>query len=114
MSLIRFPTFTGRCQPDCSPTEELLKEWKPTSLGAPPVVDIESGSAADEAGIKAGDIILQVDDVNVRSSEDVLKAVNKSKDLFVLIKVERLLSRRRGSTVGNPFSDYSFSFLCPI
>lgn len=76
----------------------MIKEWKPARSGVV-VVDIESGSAADEAGIKSSDIILQVDDVNVRSSDDVLKAVNKSKDLFILIKLERLMPKRRASAV---------------
>lgn len=62
-------------------------------------MEIESGSAAEEAGLKVGDIVLQVDDVMVRSAEDVLRTVNKSKDLFVVIKVERHLAPRRKGSV---------------
>ncbi|XP_057376466.1 PDZ domain-containing protein 8-like isoform X1 [Daphnia carinata] len=82
--------------PESSPLEETGKEWKPANHGAP-VLEIESESVAEEAGLKIGDIILQVDETTVRSGEDVIKAVHKSSDLFVILRVDRLLARRRGS-----------------
>ena len=63
------------------------------------MLEIESGSAAEEAGLKMGDIILQVDETIVRSSEDVVRAVSKSNDLFVIVRVDRVIGRRRGSMV---------------
>jgi S1-C subfamily serine protease len=62
-------------------------------------LEIESGSAAEEAGLKIGDVILQVDETVVRSSDDVARAVNKSNDLFVMLRVDRAIGRRRGSMV---------------
>jgi S1-C subfamily serine protease len=86
-------------QPECSPLEESVKEWKPASQHGAHVLEIESGSAAEEAGLKMGDIILQVDETIVRSSEDVVRAVSKSNDLFVIVRVDRVIGRRRGSMV---------------
>ncbi len=63
------------------------------------MLEIESGSAAEEAGLKIGDIILQVDETIVRSPEDVGRAVTKSNDLFVIVRVDRIIGRRRASTV---------------
>ena len=63
------------------------------------MLEIESGSAAEEAGLKIGDVILQVDETIVRFSDDVARAVNKSNDLFVILRVDRVIGRRRGSTV---------------
>ncbi len=63
------------------------------------MLEIESGSAAEEAGLKIGDFILQVDENVVRSSDDVARAVNKSNDLFVILRVDRVIGRRRGSMV---------------
>lgn len=63
------------------------------------MLEIECDSAAEEAGLKIGDIILQVDETTIRTGEDVIKAVHKSNDLFVILRVDRLLARRRGSMV---------------
>ncbi|EFX86131.1 hypothetical protein DAPPUDRAFT_97942 [Daphnia pulex] len=84
-------------QPESSPLEESVKEWKPVSQHGASVFEIESGSAAEEAGLKIGDVILQVDETVVRSSDDVARAVNKSNDLFVILRVDRAIGRRRGS-----------------
>lgn len=86
-------------QPESSPLEESVKEWKPVSQHGASVLEIESGSAAEEAGLKIGDVILQVDETVVRSSDDVARAVNKSNDLFVMLRVDRAIGRRRGSMV---------------
>ncbi|XP_046441578.1 PDZ domain-containing protein 8-like isoform X1 [Daphnia pulex] len=83
--------------PESSPLEESVKEWKPVSQHGASVLEIESGSAAEEAGLKIGDAILQVDETVVRSSDDVARAVNKSNDLFVILRVDRAIGRRRGS-----------------
>lgn len=63
------------------------------------MLDIEAASAGEEAGLRLGDIILQVDETTVRSPEDVLRAYSKSKDLFVIIRVDRVVTRRKGSMV---------------
>lgn len=55
------------------------------------VVDVVPNSAADKAGMKSGDLIIEVDKKKVRSSEDLLRAVavRKPGDT-VMIRVWRL------------------------
>lgn len=62
-----------------------------------PVMDTEPGSAAEEAGLRTGDIILRVDGLSVQSPEEVLKAIQKTKEPFVIVRIERYVPKRRGS-----------------
>ena len=50
--------------------------------------DEELGAAAQTAGLQAGDVILQIDDVTVESSEDVRRALSRSNGA-VEVTVER-------------------------
>jgi serine protease Do len=44
------------------------------------VLDVDDESAAEKAGIKEGDIILGVDDTDVKGTEDVVRATRESRD----------------------------------
>ena len=70
-------------------------------------MEVETGSAAEEAGLRIGDTVLQVDDTHIRTGEDVTKAVTKTKEQFLVIRIDRYISRKRGSTV-KPYN-YFFS-----
>ena len=63
------------------------------------ILDTEPGSPAEEAGLRVGDIILQVDDATVQSTDDVLKSIQKSKESFVILRVERFIRKRKNSMV---------------
>lgn len=63
------------------------------------IVEVEADSSADDAGLRAGDTILQIDDVPVRSSDDFLRVVNKSKETFFIVRVDRRPSKKIGSMV---------------
>ncbi len=53
------------------------------------VVDVQAGSPADEAGISAGDVIVEVNRQAVRSAADVRAAVARSKNNSVLLLISR-------------------------
>lgn len=55
------------------------------------IVSVESGSAAEEAGFRPGDAILEVDNVRVRSARQFLRAVASSKSQFVIVRVDRYI-----------------------
>jgi serine protease Do len=76
-----------------SPGEPFI--WNGTAFGRPrlglsiqdtedgdgvKVLDVDDESAAEKAGIKEGDIIVGVDDTDVKSTEDVLRATRTSRD----------------------------------
>ena len=44
------------------------------------VLDVDDESPAAKAGIKEGDIVLGVDDVDVKGTEDIVRATRASKD----------------------------------
>jgi len=44
------------------------------------VLDVDEESAAAKAGIKEGDVIVGVDDTDIKGTEDVLKAMRASRD----------------------------------
>jgi len=53
------------------------------------VTDVESGSAADEAGIRRGDVIVQIDRKSIRSVDEYKKsvaAIRKGKGVLFLVK----------------------------
>jgi serine protease Do len=53
------------------------------------VTDVESGSAADEAGIRRGDVIVQIDHKPIRSIDEYKKsvaAIRKGKGVLFLVK----------------------------
>lgn len=62
-------------------------------------MEVETGTPAEEAGLRIGDLVLQVDEVVIRSAEDVARAAKKTKEQYLVIRVDRYISRKRGSTV---------------
>ena len=57
--------------------DKLAKELKLSSPNGVYIVEVLKGSAADEAGIKVGDVIVAVDSVKVRSASAVQEQVNR-------------------------------------
>lgn len=55
------------------------------------VVNTERGSAADEAGFRPGDIILEVDGIPVNSIRQVLRSVTATTAKYVTIRVDRFI-----------------------
>ncbi len=55
------------------------------------VVNTEPGSAADEAGFRAGDIILEVDGFPVNSIRQVLRAVASAEAKYVILRIDRFI-----------------------
>lgn len=55
------------------------------------IVSTEPGSAADEAGFRPGDVILEVDGCHVNSIRQVLRAVTSTTAKYVIIKVDRFI-----------------------
>lgn len=53
------------------------------------VTDVEAGSAADESGIRRGDVILQIDRKPIRSVEEYRKSIagiRKGKGVLFLVR----------------------------
>ena len=57
--------------------DKLAKELKLSSPNGVYIVEVLKGSAADEAGIKEGDVIVAVDSVEVRNASAVQEQVNR-------------------------------------
>ena len=57
--------------------DKLAKELKLSSPNGVYIVEVLKGSAADEAGIKVGDVIVAVDSVKVRNASAVQEQVNR-------------------------------------
>jgi S1-C subfamily serine protease len=55
------------------------------------VVSTEPGSAADEAGFRAGDVILEVDGLPVNSVRQVLRAITTAEAKYVIIRIDRFI-----------------------
>jgi putative serine protease PepD len=49
---------------------------EPDPSGGAAIHDVTSGSAADQAGLKAGDVITKVDDTAITSPDDLASAIN--------------------------------------
>lgn len=62
--------------------DQILKES--TIYEGVPVLNIYPGSAADKAGIKAGDILLEVNGHRTKTASDYIKAIKDSPNLDVL------------------------------
>ena len=74
------------------------------------IVDTEPESEAEEVGLRTGDIILRVDGLAVQSPDEVIKAIQKTKEQFVILKIERYIPKnRKGSVVGLFKTKYSSS-----
>ena len=57
--------------------------------GGVAIVEVPEGCAAARAGLKTGDVVLQVNDSRVSRIRDLLKAVGQSKDKPTTLKVFR-------------------------
>ena len=57
--------------------------------GGVAIIEVPEGSAAARAGLKTGDLILQVNDSRLSSMKKLLKAVRQSKDKPTILKVFR-------------------------
>lgn len=68
-------------------------------------MEVETGTAADEAGLRVGDTVLEVDETVIRSADDVAKAVAKTKAQCVVIRVDRYISRKRAGSTVKPYND---------
>lgn len=55
------------------------------------VVNTEPGSAADEAGFRAGDVILEVNGLPVSSVRQVLRAIATTEAKYVIIRIDRFI-----------------------
>lgn len=58
-------------------TSDLAKEKKLSSMDGAYVVEVVENSAAEKAGIKKGDVILKVNDVNIKSSSQLQEQIGR-------------------------------------
>ena len=57
--------------------DKLAKEMKLSSPNGVYIVEVLKGSAADEAGIKEGDVIVAIDSVKTANASEVQEQVNR-------------------------------------
>jgi len=72
---------------------------------------VTKGSGAEKAGLKTGDIITKVDDVEIKSADDLTKAINKKKpgDEVDLTYLRGGKSRKVKATLGKASNTFAFS-----
>ena len=58
-------------------TDKIAEEMKLSSRNGVYIVEVSKGGAADKAGVKAGDILLTIDNVNVNSFASVQETVSR-------------------------------------
>src|SRR5262249_6081588 len=51
------------------------------------VTDVDQSSAAADAGLKAGDVIMEINKHSVKSADDAVKLTDKAKDRITLLHV---------------------------
>jgi serine protease Do len=76
--------------------DDQLAEYFGASEGGALVTSVEPGSAAEKAGLKAGDVITSIDGQRVRSAEQVVDAIRDVRDGDVTI--EYLRDKKAGTT----------------
>ena len=57
-------------------TDEIVEDLKLSSFDGVYITEVLKGSAADQAGVKTGDVLIAVDSVKVRNASSVQEAVN--------------------------------------
>jgi len=73
-------------------TEDIRKEWNLNGENDKPVVvEVQRNSIASRAGIRVGDIILDVNKQEIHSAADVIKALKKDKNSIRLARNNRIL-----------------------
>ena len=71
-------------------TPGMAKRYGVESTEGALVLEVRSGSVADEKGMRAGDLIKEVNRVKVDSAEDVRRILNKaSREEIVLFQIQR-------------------------
>lgn len=73
------------------PNSDLRKDWGlPEDMNQPVVIETARGSLAARAGLRVGDIILDVNKVPVNNSKDVLKNLKKSGNTLRIARNTRI------------------------
>lgn len=67
-------------------TRELAKAWNIPFAALPVITDVKQGSPAYQAGLARGDVILDINQRPIRSVSDVMKALQRDRNL---IRVQR-------------------------
>ncbi|XP_045024455.1 PDZ domain-containing protein 8-like isoform X1 [Daphnia magna] len=75
---------------DYSTIDEIVLDLVRSPTGVV-VVNTEPGSAADEAGFRAGDVILEVNGLPVSSVRQVLRAITNTEAKYVIIRIDRFI-----------------------
>jgi serine protease Do len=70
-------------------TPEIARELELKDTSGVVVMRVESGSAADEAGLQRGDVIVEVDRKPVKTVEDFQKLTSQASGKQVLMRVQR-------------------------
>ncbi|XP_046641767.1 PDZ domain-containing protein 8-like isoform X2 [Daphnia pulicaria] len=76
---------------DYSAIDEIIVDLVGNHPAGVVVVSTEPGSAADEAGFRAGDVILEVDGLPVNSVRQVLRAITTAEAKYVIIRIDRFI-----------------------
>ncbi len=79
-------TLNGVTVADLDP--QMRREFNiPAGIKGAVVTDVDPGSASAEAGLKAGDVILEINRQPVRSAEEAVRLTEHAKDKHTLVRV---------------------------
>ncbi len=72
--------------------ESIRKEWRiPDEVKKPVVVEVDRGSLSSRAGIRVGDVILDVNKQEVETTADVIKSLKKETNTMRLARGSRII-----------------------